>query len=48
MTTSPIMVRPDVLSMSRKPLMTLTTITTRATHSATAATAIHGMIRLVR
>ena len=48
MTTSPIMVFPEVLSMSRKPLITLTTITTRATHNATAATAIQGMIRLVR
>ena len=41
-------VRPEFLTMSRKPVITETTMITSATHSATAATAMRGMTRVVR
>ena len=47
-TTSPMSVLPDVRTMSRKPVITLTTMMTSATHSATAVAAIIGMMREVR
>ena len=41
-------VRPELRTMSRNPVITLTTMMTSATQSATAATAMNGMMREVR